>query len=87
MNREVILGILEYRLAMINIAIILTQIIVVMTAGLKDLNFYKALPSFQKFAMLGFIRFVILSGVQFLLLSKYGKKLKDVLFKTLVRME
>lgn len=87
LNREVILGTLEYRLAMINIAIILTQIIVVMTAGLKNLDFYKALPSFQKFAMIAFIRFIILSGVQFLLLSKYGKKLKDVLFKTLLRTE
>lgn len=85
MNREVILGILEYKLAMINIAIILTQIIVIMTAGLKNLDFYKALPSFQKFAMMGFIRFIILSGVQFLLLSRHGKKLKDSLFKILVR--
>ena len=85
LNREVILGILEYRLAMINIAIILTQIIVVMTAGLKNLDFYKELQSFQKFAMIGFIRFIILSGVQILLLSKYGKKLKESLFKILVR--
>lgn len=87
MNREVLLGVLEYRLAMINISIIFAQIIVIMTAGLKNLNFYKTLPSFQKFAMIGFIRFIILSAVQFLLLSKCGKKLKDMLFKTLVRME
>lgn len=87
MNREVILGVLEYKLAMITIAIIFAQIIVIMTAGLKNLDFYKALPNFQKFAMIAFVRFIILSGVQILLLSKYGKKLKDVLFKTLVRME
>lgn len=87
LDREVILGDLEYGLAMINISIIIAQIIVIMTAGLKNLNFYKALPSFQKFAMIGFVRFIILSAIQFLLLSKCGKKLKDMLFKTLVRME
>lgn len=87
MNREVIYGDLEYRLAMINISIIFAQIILIMTAVLKNLNFYKALPSFQKFAMIGFVRFIILSAIQFLLLSKCGKKLKDMLFKTLLRME
>lgn len=85
MNQEVILGVLEYRLAMINISIIFAQIIVIMTAGLKNLNFYQALPSFQKFAMIGFIRFIILSAVQFLLLSKCGKKFKEKVFNFFIK--
>lgn len=87
MKQDTIIDRLEYKLASINITIIFAQIIIWITNSLNCVNFIENLNCIEKYIIMGIIRFIILASIYVCSLTKYGKKLKDVLFKTLVRME
>ena len=86
-KHDTIIDRLEYKLASVNITIIFAQIIIWITNSFNCVNFIEDLNCIEKYIIMGIIRFMILELTYIFFLSKYGKKLKNVLFKTLVRME
>ena len=86
-KKEVILDTLEYKLAMVNIIVIFTRLIIVITNFLNSISFINELNCIEKYLTIGIIRFMILASTYLLFLSKYRKKLKERLFNYLMNLK
>lgn len=84
MKQDTIIDRLEYKLASVNITIILAQIIILITNSLNCLNFIEELDCVEKYIIMGIIRFMILASTYICSLTKNGKKLKEVVFNFLI---
>ncbi len=84
-KQDAIIDILEYKLAMANIIIIYTQIIIWITNSLNYIDLIDGLKWLEKYIILGIIRFIILALTYILFLSEYGENLIKHLFDFLMR--
>lgn len=79
---------MEYKLSMLNIIVIFTQIIIFATEPLRNLDYYNKLVKqiiMGDKIIIGFIRVLILVITYILIKSKLGKRFKDILFDLLIR--
>lgn len=85
MKQDTIIDRLEYKLASVNITIILAQIIIWITNSLNCLNFIEDLSCIEKYIIMGIIRFMILASTYICSLTKYGKNFKEKVFNLLIK--
>lgn len=85
MKQDTIIDRLEYKLASVNITIILAQIIIWITNSLNCLNFIEDLNCIEKYIIMGIIRFMILASTYICSLTKCGKNFKEKVFNLLIK--